>query len=130
MLHCLALIVGAIYLLAPLPYPPGPGIARWVRRLRRLTGTARRAIIVIPVPYAIESGLRDGIGAARTHGPGAAVVMGLTAAALNVPPTLPGQGAPNARQLIPQTGPRSSTPTPPPARWASRRDRLRGGRED
>jgi NACHT domain len=78
-----ALIVGAVYLLAPLPYPPGPGTARWVLRLRRLTGTARRAIIVIPVPYAIESGLRDGIGAARTHGPGAAVVMGLTAAALN-----------------------------------------------
>ncbi len=78
-----ALLVGAIYLLAPLPYPPGPGTARWVRRLRRLTGTAPRAIIVIPVPYAIESGLRDGIGAARTHGPGTAVVLGLTAAALN-----------------------------------------------
>jgi NACHT domain len=78
-----ALIVGAIYLLAPLPYPPGPGTARWVRRLRRISGTARRAIVVIPVPYAIESGLRDGIGATRTHGPGAAVLMGLTAAALN-----------------------------------------------
>jgi hypothetical protein len=78
-----ALIVGAIYLLAPLPYPAEAGIARWVRRLRRLTGTARRAIIAIPVPYAIESGLRDGIGAARTHRPGTAVLMGLTAAALN-----------------------------------------------
>jgi hypothetical protein len=78
-----ALIVGAIYLLAPLPYPPGAGTARWVRRLRRLTRTARRAIIAIPVPYAIESGLRDGIGAARTHRPGTAVLMGLTAATLN-----------------------------------------------
>ena len=53
-----ALIVGAIYLLAPLPYPPRPGpaktrTARWVPRLRQLTGTARRAIIAIPVPYAI-----------------------------------------------------------------------------
>jgi hypothetical protein len=78
-----ALIVGAVYLLAPLPYPAGAGTARWVRRLRRLTGTARRAIVAIPVPYAIESGLRDGIGAARTHRPGTAVLMGLTAAALN-----------------------------------------------
>ena len=78
-----ALIVGAIYLLAPLPYPAGAGTARWVRRLRRLTGTARRAVIAIPVPYAIESGLRDGIGAARTHRPGTAVLLGLTAAALN-----------------------------------------------
>ncbi len=78
-----ALIVGAVYLLAPLPYPPGAGTARWVRRLRGLTGTARRAIIAIPVLYAIESGLRDGIGAARTHRPGTAVLMGLTAALLN-----------------------------------------------
>jgi NACHT domain-containing protein len=78
-----ALLVGAVYLLAPLPYPPGAGMARWVRRLRALTGTARRAIIAIPVPYAIESGLRDGIGAARTHRPGTAVLMGLTAALLN-----------------------------------------------
>ena len=78
-----ALIVGAIYLMAPLPYPPGAATARWVRRLRRLTRTARRAIIAIPVPYAIESGLRDGIGAARTHRPGTAVLMGLTAATLN-----------------------------------------------
>src|SRR5581483_11205831 len=83
-----ALIVGAIYLLAPLPYPPRPGTmepgtSRWVRRLRQLTGTARRAIIAIPVPYAIESGLRDGIGAARTHRPGTAVLIGLTAAVLN-----------------------------------------------
>ena len=29
-----ALIIGAIYLLAPLPYPPWTGTARWVRRLR------------------------------------------------------------------------------------------------
>jgi hypothetical protein len=88
-----ALIVGAIYLLAPLPYPPPPGpaqagteqagTARWVRRLRQITGTARRAIIAIPVPYAIESGLRDGIGAARIHGPGPAILIGLTAAVLN-----------------------------------------------
>jgi NACHT domain len=78
-----ALIVGAVYLLAPLPYPPGAGTARWVLRLRGLAGTTRRAIIAIPVPYAIESGLRDGIGAARTHPPGAAALMGLTAALLN-----------------------------------------------
>jgi hypothetical protein len=78
-----ALIIGAVYLLAPLPYPAGAGTARWVRRLRQLTRTARRAIIAIPVPYAIESGLRDGIGAARSHRPGTAVLMGLTAAALN-----------------------------------------------
>jgi hypothetical protein len=83
-----ALIVGAVYLLAPLPYPlePGrtkPATARWVLRLRQLTGTPRRAIIAIPVPYAIESGLRDGIGAARTHRPGTAILMGLTAAVLN-----------------------------------------------
>jgi hypothetical protein len=78
-----ALIVGAVYLLAPLPYPPRPGTARWVLRLRHSTATARRAIIAIPVPYAIESGLRDGIGAARTHRPGAAVLIGLTAAVLN-----------------------------------------------
>jgi hypothetical protein len=78
-----ALIVGAIYLLAPLPYPPRPGTARWLMRLRQFTGTPRRAIIAIPVPYAIESGLRDGIGAARTHRPGTAVLIGLTAAVLN-----------------------------------------------
>jgi hypothetical protein len=83
-----ALIVGAIYLLAPLPYPPrlGPAktsTARGVLRLRHFTATPRRAIIAIPVPYAIESGLRDGIGAARTHRPGAAVLIGLTAAVLN-----------------------------------------------
>jgi hypothetical protein len=54
-----------------------------VLRLRGLAGTTRRAIIAIPVPYAIESGLRDGIGATRTHPPGAAALMGLTAALLN-----------------------------------------------
>jgi hypothetical protein len=70
-------------LLAPLPYPAGAGTARWVRRLRQLTRTARRAIIAIPVPYAVESGLRDGIGAARTHRPGTAALLGLTAAVLN-----------------------------------------------
>jgi len=78
-----ALIVGAIYLLAPLPYPPRPGTARWVLRLRQFTGTPRRAIIAIPVLYAIESGLRDGVGAVRTHRPGTAVLIGLTAAVLN-----------------------------------------------
>jgi hypothetical protein len=77
-----ALVIGAIYLLAPLPYPPVVASAPWVVRLRGLTGTALRTIIAVPAAYAVESGLRDGIGG-RPHGVATGIGMGLTAAALN-----------------------------------------------
>jgi hypothetical protein len=78
-----ALIVGAIYLLAPLSYPQGTDVPGWLRGLRRLSGTPLRTTIAIPAAYAVESGLRDGIGAVRAHGPGTAALMGVTALALN-----------------------------------------------
>lgn len=78
-----ALIIGAIYLLAPFPYPPELAVAPWIRRLRAHTGTALNTTIAVPAAYAIESGLRDGIGAARVHGAAGGILLGLTAAALN-----------------------------------------------
>jgi hypothetical protein len=78
-----ALVVGAIYLLAPLADPPGTVSPGWLARLRRLTRTPLRTAIAIPAAYAVESGLRDGIGAARTHDAGTAILLGLLALALN-----------------------------------------------
>jgi NACHT domain len=78
-----ALIVGAIYLLVPLSYPPGTAQAPSLLRLRQLTCTPVRTAAVIPAAYALESGLRDGIGAARAHGIATGILLGLTASALN-----------------------------------------------
>jgi hypothetical protein len=78
-----ALVIGAIYLLAPFPYPPGAVSAPWLLRLRRHTRTALRTAIAVPAAYAVESGLRDGIGAARAHGIATGILLGLTALALN-----------------------------------------------
>jgi hypothetical protein len=77
------LIVGAIYLLAPLTYPPGTSTPPWLQRLRGLTRTPLRAAIAVPAAYALESGLRDGIEASRTHSVVVAGLLGLTALALN-----------------------------------------------
>ncbi|HEX6522588.1 MAG TPA: NACHT domain-containing protein [Streptosporangiaceae bacterium] len=78
-----ALIVGAIYLVAPLSYPSGADKAASLQRLRKLTRTPLRAAIVVPAAYALESGIRDGIGAIRTHAATPAVLLCLTAVALN-----------------------------------------------
>jgi hypothetical protein len=78
-----ALVIGAIFLLAPLPYPPGAVTAPWLLRLRELASTPLRATIAIPAAYAVESGLRDGIGAVRAHGTGGGILLGLMALALN-----------------------------------------------
>jgi hypothetical protein len=78
-----ALVVGAIFLLAPLPYPAIPACPPWLTRLRQLTRTAPATALAIPVLYALESGLRDGIGADRAHGVLTGILHGLTAAALN-----------------------------------------------
>jgi hypothetical protein len=77
-----ALVIGAIFLLAPVPYPPGAR-GEWLIRLRRLTGTPLRTIIAVPAAYALESGLRDGIGAVRAHGAVTGILLGLAALALN-----------------------------------------------
>lgn len=78
-----ALLVGPLYLLAPLSYPPGAASAPWLLRVRHLTRTPLRVALAIPVAYALESGLRDGIGAGRAHGLAAGLREGLTAGALN-----------------------------------------------
>jgi hypothetical protein len=78
-----ALVVGAIYLLAPFPYPPGAAIAPWLVRLRERTDTPLRTTVAVPLAYAVESGLRDGIGAGRAHGAASGILLGLTALALN-----------------------------------------------
>jgi hypothetical protein len=78
-----ALVVGAVYLLAPLSYPPGAAIPPWLLRLRQLTRTPLRTTLAIPVAYALESGLRDGIGAGQEHGLATGIREGLTAAVLN-----------------------------------------------
>jgi len=78
-----ALVVGAVYLLAPLSYPPGAAIRPWLLRLRHLTRTPLRTTLAIPVAYALESGLRDGIGAGQEHGLATGIREGLTAAVLN-----------------------------------------------
>jgi hypothetical protein len=78
-----ALVVGAIYLFAPLSYPPGSAGARSLGRLRKLTHTALGTAIIVPAAYALESGLRDGIEATRAHGIADGIPQGLTAAALN-----------------------------------------------
>jgi hypothetical protein len=78
-----ALIVGAVYLLAPLSYPPGVMWPAWLLRLRHITRTPLRTTLAIPAAYALESGIRDGIGAGLVHGVGPGIREGLTAAALN-----------------------------------------------
>lgn len=78
-----ALMVGAIYLVAPLSYPAGAVAAPWRQRLRRHTRTPLRTALIVPAGYALESGLRDGIIAAAHDGTSRAIAAGLTAAALN-----------------------------------------------
>jgi NACHT domain len=78
-----ALIVGAIYLLAPFSYAAGAAVPPWLRWLRRRTRTPLRMAAAIPTAYALESGLRDGITAATGHGIAHAISVGLTVAALN-----------------------------------------------
>jgi hypothetical protein len=78
-----ALVIGAIFLLAPLPYPPGAVTAPWLLRLRELTSTPLRTTLAVPAAYALESGLRDGIGAVRAHGAATGILLGLMAMALN-----------------------------------------------
>ena len=78
-----ALVVGAIYLVAPLSYPAGAVTAPWLRWLRRHIRTPLRTALMVPAGYALESGLRDGITAAAHDGTSRAVVAGLTATALN-----------------------------------------------
>jgi hypothetical protein len=78
-----ALIVGAIYLLAPLSYPPGTVVPPWLQWLRRRTRTPLRTAMAVPAAYALESGLRDGIIAAGRDGIGRGILLGLTAMALN-----------------------------------------------
>jgi hypothetical protein len=78
-----ALVVGAIYLVAPLSYPVGTVIAPWLQWLRRHTRTPLQTALVVPAGYALESGVRDGIFAAAHHAVSRAVVVGLTATALN-----------------------------------------------
>lgn len=79
-----ALVVGAIYLLAPLSYPPGTVVPSWLRWLRLRTRTPLRMALAIPAAYALESGLRDAI-TAVAHDDSAArsTQVGLTAMALN-----------------------------------------------
>jgi hypothetical protein len=78
-----ALIVGAIYLLVPLAYPPGTAMGPWLRRLRGLTRTPLRLAIAVPAAYALESGLRDGITNGRGHGFVPGLLVGLLAVTLN-----------------------------------------------
>lgn len=78
-----ALVVGAIYLLAPLSYPPEAASPAWLMRLQRLSRTPLRTAITIPAAYALESGLRDGIGVGLAHGIATGIFHGLIAAALN-----------------------------------------------
>jgi len=78
-----ALVVGAIYLVAPLSYPAGAVIAPWVQWLRRRIRTPLRTALMVPAAYALESGLRDGITAAAHDSASRAAAAGLTAMALN-----------------------------------------------
>jgi hypothetical protein len=78
-----ALLVGAIYLLAPLSYPPEAASPAWLMRLQQLTRTPLRTAAAIPAAYALESGLRDGIGVGLAHGITSGIFDGLIAAALN-----------------------------------------------
>ena len=78
-----ALVVGAIYLLAPFSYPAGTAVAPWLQWLRRHVGTPLRTAVVVPAGYALESGLRDGIIAAGHHGITRSIRLGLTAMVLN-----------------------------------------------
>jgi NACHT domain len=78
-----ALVVGAVYLLAPLSYPPEAASPAWLMRLQQLTRTPLRTAITIPAAYAMESGLRDGIGVGLAHGIATGIFHGLIAAALN-----------------------------------------------
>lgn len=78
-----ALVVGAIYLVAPLSYPAGTVIAPWLQWLRRRTRTPLRTALIVPAAYALESGLRDGITATSHDTTSRAVAAGLTAMALN-----------------------------------------------
>ena len=78
-----ALVVGAIYLLAPFSYPAGTAVPPWLQWLRRRTRTPMRMAAAIPAGYAVESGLRDGIIVATRDGIAHAILVGLTAAALN-----------------------------------------------
>jgi hypothetical protein len=78
-----ALVVGAIYLVAPLSYPAGAVVAPWLQWLRRHIRTPLRTALIVPAGYALESGARDGIFAAAHDSVSRAVVVGLTAMALN-----------------------------------------------
>jgi len=78
-----ALVVGAIYLLAPFSYPPGTVVPPWLQWLRRRTRTPLRMAAAIPAGYALESGLRDGLNAAAHDGIRRGILLGLTAMALN-----------------------------------------------
>jgi hypothetical protein len=78
-----ALVVGAIYLLAPFSYPTDTVVAPWLLRLRRRARTPLRMATATPIAYALESGLRDGITHAAQLGIVRATLLGLMAAALN-----------------------------------------------
>jgi hypothetical protein len=79
-----ALVVGAIYLLAPFSYPPGTAMPPWLRWLRLRTRTPLRMALAIPAAYALESGLRDGImSAVHDDSVARSTQVGLTAMALN-----------------------------------------------
>jgi hypothetical protein len=78
-----ALIVGSIYLLAPLSYPAGTAVAPWLQWLRQHASTPLRTAVIVPVAYALESGLRDGITAAGHDSIARSIRLGLTAMALN-----------------------------------------------
>lgn len=56
-----ALIVGSVYLLAPISYPAGSLIPAGLRRLRERIRSPLQIAMATPVAYALESGLRDGI---------------------------------------------------------------------
>ena len=79
-----ALVVGAIYLLAPLSYPPQAARPAWLMRLQQLTRTPLRTAAAIPAAYALESGLRDGIGVGLAHGTATGIFHGLIAAAFKL----------------------------------------------
>jgi hypothetical protein len=78
-----ALVVGAIYLLAPVSYPASTVVAPWLQWLRARARTPLRMAMAIPAAYAAESGVRDGFLAASHHGLAFSIRTGLTAAALN-----------------------------------------------
>jgi hypothetical protein len=77
-----ALLVGALYLLLPLAYPKDVVMPGWLAALRRRTATPFRLAVAASAGYAVESGIRDGLEAAR-HGTAVALSHGLIPFALN-----------------------------------------------